>query len=127
LRVVAQELFDLGVANCRYAGVGSGLRARRHAAQRDRGSGDKRDGAPGWPHSSLLARRVVDNHSATKLRSPGPEPRLWMEPVTVNTRPARRSSGSPRRHETRRMRQYRGDTADDPDRQDELMLERAKF
>ena len=44
-RVFAQELLDLGVANHRDAGAGSGLRPQRGAGQRHPGNDGKRDGA----------------------------------------------------------------------------------
>ncbi len=64
--VVAQQLFDLGVADHRDAGGRSGLRAHRHARrnarQRERrGRGDG-DDARSWLHRPHLARRSSNNH-----------------------------------------------------------------
>ena len=62
LRVIAQELFDLGIANDRDAGIGSGLRPHRDAPQRNRGSSGERDGARSWPRPPWLARRSGNDH-----------------------------------------------------------------
>ena len=65
-RVIAQELFDLGVANHRNAGVGPGLRTCwnicQQACQRDCCGSSKRDCAQCWLRRPYLARRSSDNH-----------------------------------------------------------------
>src|SRR5947207_5038739 len=61
-RVVAQQLFDLGVAYHRNAGTGAGLRPRRQARQSDSRGGQRGDGLHSWPPPPRLARRLSNHH-----------------------------------------------------------------
>src|SRR5579872_2287777 len=61
-RIIAQELFDFGIANHRNASIGAGLRTRWEARESDGGRGERCDGSHRWPPPPRLARRLSNHH-----------------------------------------------------------------